>query len=170
MAPICRRITGGVIFVDSAGAIVVDGEINVDGSQTWFGSAKYRYLEGGGSGGTIFLSGRTFRGGANARLSACGGKGFVETNSGGKVAFGGAGAGGCIAVWTGAEYPGEMSDRHVSTATAHADFLGMAVADGGGRVNLENLPDEVPDYAKGADGTIWFCNVSDKQGFILSFR
>ena len=163
---------GGVIFVESAGAIVVNGEINVDGSQTWLAGSGLRAHEGSGSGGTIFLSGKTFSGGVSARLTACGGKGVVEKSNFDKTAtqFGGAGAGGCIAVWTGAEYPGKMSSRRVSVATASDVFLGVAVANGGERFSPEDLTDEVPNYAKGAAGSVWFCDVREKGGLMLLFR
>ena len=156
---------GGVVYVEGVGDIVVNGEINVDGDVPWFAASSYLEQEGGGSGGTIFLSGRTFSGGADARLTACGGAGAnVGTDANPK--FGGSGAGGCIAVWTGAEYPGKMTSRRITKSTSCETFLGTAVADGGGRAG-GSLTVEVPDYAKGGNGTVWFCNVRDKGGVLL---
>ena len=159
---------GGVIYVESEGAMVVDGEINVDGDAPWFAADVYLYQEGAGSGGTIFLSGKTFAGGEHAKLTACGGAGSNRgTDESPK--FGGAGAGGCIAVWTGAEYPGKMSSHRITKATSCETFLGEAVADHGGRSG-GSLTVEVPEYAKGGDGTVWFCDVREKGGLLLLVR
>ena len=168
---------GGVICVESAGALVVDGEINADGAHLLKPSGfNNAHGLGGGAGGTICLKGTTFTGGASARLSAKGGAGSRTA-----TACGGAGAGGCIAVWTGEPYaatlPKSRTIRQIvpTGATWGGAFAGTCDASGGGRVTyLSAEPDDtwaaIPDYAQGADGTIWFCHVKKPGGGLMIIR
>ena len=171
---------GGIIYVESAGAMRVDGEINVDGGMTLKSGNHYHCDAGSGSGGTIFLSGKSFTGGANAKLSACGGLAVTEQyhTDTSKTAYGYAGAGGAIAIWTGAEYPGSISHRRVTKATSPEglsgfNFTGTAVADAGGRYFMEGRTEEdypMPEQYQGGAGSIWFCNVQSTCGFMIILR
>ena len=167
---------GGVIFVEAEGAMTVDGEINVDGVHELLSSdANGVHNLGGGAGGTIFLNGATFSGGAAAKLSARGGAAMQVKAS----ACAGAGAGGCIAVWTGKPYsdalPKSRTLRQKDDPLAvGGEFLGRCDVAAGERVHAVNSQvDETwtfPDYAQGTPGTVWFCHVNDAPGLLLLLR
>ena len=159
---------GGVIYVEAADHIQVDGTVNADGGRTWslVGPAS------GGSGGTIFLSSKTFSGAATGVLTARGGDIGKEPSDNTRVS--GAGGGGRIAVWTGEAYPGKMTSRRVQTYETAAscpgcDFLGTVTA-GGGVNDVSSLPEMTGATLNGSDGTVGFAYVEPPKGLLLLFR
>jgi hypothetical protein len=82
------RFGGGLIFVEAAATVIVDGSLLADGeSVNGYG--------GSGSGGGIFINCKEFKGASTGKMTAKGG-----TNQGGQGSYGSAGGGGGrIAVW-----------------------------------------------------------------------
>lgn len=160
---------GGVISVEAQGALTVDGTINADGRFGWYANDK----ASSGSGGTIFLSGKTFAG--SGILSAKGGPGYHSAANTSAAA----GGGGRIAVWTGepwsATLPAGRIVRQENTPPADETFAftGTATAAGGKGVRAAGsslTDDDMPADACGGDGTVWFCRVKEPGGFRLIFR
>ena len=90
---------GGIIHVTTPGAIVVNGTVSADGGMdAFYHTTDWMSNFGAGSGGTVFLFGETFTGGANAKITAKGGDGLQRKNGNNVSATGG---GGRIAIWTG---------------------------------------------------------------------
>jgi len=127
---------GGCVYVVAKGALVVDGTVEADGEAGY--AALWTQLTCGcsaGSGGTIYLEGRTFTGASTGQLSAKGGPGGCDAQS---EAYRNAtpGGGGRISVWTGAPYepPVGRSRIHVQgtpwTAYSGETFLGTYTAAG----------------------------------------
>ena len=161
---------GGVICVEAANHIQVDGEINADGdsgysvynSNQWFA-----YPTASGAGGTIFLSSKTFAGAASGVLSARGGNVNQDDDSHDRE---GAGGGGRIAVWTGEEYKGRINSTSVLKYTTAAecpdcDFAGTATAAGG--VNPYASLESECATLNGGDGTGRFVHVLPPIGAII---
>ena len=161
---------GGLIYLVATGEMRVDGEINVDGTHTYNGSASHRYQEGGGSAGTIFLSGASFSGGEHAVLSAVGGAGVQES----ATTAGAAGAGGCIAVWTGVPWTPDIKEKRVGRSEIiPSSFKGRTKVSGGGMVYDSTASSEgweQPERSIASDGTVRFCHVDNPPGLILLFR
>lgn len=160
---------GGVISIEAQGALTVDGTINADGRFGW----HLDYRTGSGSGGTIFLSGRTFAG--SGVLSAKGGAAYHMSAT--KSAA--AGGGGRIAVWTGEPWSANLPKRRIvrQENTPPADetfaFTGTATAAGGKGVRSAEsalTDDDMPAASCGGDGTVWFCKVNKPTGLVLIFR
>ncbi len=82
---------GGCVRIQAADTVVVKGAISANGGR---GCNSYG---GGGSGGGIYITCRTFIGDSNALLQAKGGN--AQTGTGGSKYDGGGGGGGRIAVW-----------------------------------------------------------------------
>ncbi len=78
---------GGVVRIEAAERLTIDGTITASAGQTG-------YASGGGSGGSIFLMCRTFEGGTSGLVRAVGGTGIVAN----AAAASGGGSGGRIAV------------------------------------------------------------------------
>jgi hypothetical protein len=78
---------GGAVRIAAALDVTIEGTINADGS-------RVRYYGGSGSGGSIYITCRTFNGSSNGLLTANGANGPDVSGSGG----GGGGGGGRIAV------------------------------------------------------------------------
>ena len=90
---------GGIIHVTTPGAIVVNGTVSADGGiDAYYHTSDWMSNFGAGSGGTVFLFGEIFTGGANAKITAKGGDGLQRKNGNNVSATGG---GGRIAIWTG---------------------------------------------------------------------
>ena len=78
---------------------VVNGTVSADGGiDAYYHTSDWMSNFGAGSGGTVFLFGETFTGGANAKITAKGGDGLQRKNGNNVSATGG---GGRIAIWTG---------------------------------------------------------------------
>ncbi len=90
---------GGIIYVVTPGAIVVNGRVSADGGMdAYYSTGTEMQRFGSGSGGTVFLLGETFTGGSTAQITAKGGDGY-QNKTGDRIS--GTGAGGRIAIWTG---------------------------------------------------------------------
>ncbi len=86
---------GGALRIDASGAIVLNGTISANGRN---GVNKLHSSPGGGSGGSIFITSRTFGGAVGAILA----QGGTSTYKGTVATWGGGGGGGGrIAVWCG---------------------------------------------------------------------
>jgi hypothetical protein len=82
---------GGVIRIEAAGTVTLDGTLNADGGDH---TGQNNYGGGGGAGGSIYVQCRALAGN-NPVLSATGGVGCDNRNTAGS----GGGGGGRIAVW-----------------------------------------------------------------------
>jgi len=137
----------------------------------------------GGSGGAIFLSGRTFSG--TGTLSAKGGDAMVDwyTPKGETEQVwlcSGAGGGGRIAVWTGEPVDETVrpTGRRVTSAgtplPGEGDFSGTTAVGGGEAIYLNNLAQEkripLAEESVGEAGTVKFCKLGPVQGLLLFFR
>lgn len=164
---------GGVICVDAANHIQIDGEINADGdkgysvklSNQWLGIAT-----AGGAGGSIFLSSKTFAGTATGVLSARGGDIGNEDSAARRE---GAGGGGRISVWTGDKFNGRMNSPRLqkyqsAAGCPNCDFAGTATAAGG--VNPYATIESECATLNGGDGTVRFVYAAPPPGFMLKFR
>lgn len=170
---------GGVIYVLAKGAIRVDGTVSADSVRvsSYYGRDYMHYI-GAGAGGTVFLYGDTFASGDTARISARGGD-TPTTRS-----VGGAGGGGCIAIWTGR---GNLKDgtckptqivRHaVETTPASLGYAGAFDVTGGTNVYFaasSSYPTwpgkEIYPESHGGVGTIRFAHVRERYGMILFVR
>ena len=89
---------GGIVHVTASGPIIVDGEVSSDGGMDAYYSSGNMYRFGAGSGGTVFLLGESFAGGAQAKITAKGGDGYQDATG---AQLQGTGGGGCVAIWTG---------------------------------------------------------------------
>ncbi|MCQ2391139.1 MAG: hypothetical protein MJ240_06930 [Kiritimatiellae bacterium] len=175
---------GGVVYVEAAGAVEVDGTICADGGAPQSVSGVGPGYTSAGAGGTIFLSGATFRGGSTAILSAKGGDAWYMNNS--VTSLAGTGAGGRIAVWSG--QPWEEGLEYASARITKAQeplgaiggkepnvFLGTVSA-AAGAVTLSpryrsNAPlAEIPEGVTAEDGTVWFCHLAAPRGTWMIFR
>ena len=141
---------GGLVWVESDGAVSVDGLISANGATITYG---------GGSGGGIFIAGATFGGGASGTMRANG------ANSG----YGG-GGGGRIAVWIGvseaarqnylAGTPGRVIQSLVPPTNK---FVGaLSVTNGTGTWNP-------PDSRGAFPGTVLFFAMPQGMGTLFSF-
>ena len=175
---------GGVVYVEAAGAVEVDGTICADGGAPAIVSGGGLGFTSAGAGGTIFLSGTTFRGGSTAVLSAKGGDACYQDNT--VTSLPGTGAGGCIAVWTG--LPWEEGLAYASSRITKSQtplgaiggkepnvFLGTVSAEAGGvtlspRYRSNEPLAEIPEGVKAEDGTVWFCHLSAPRGTWMIFR
>ena len=169
---------GGIFFLESPGAIRVDGTIRADG---WWGvyysDGGYMYQFGSGAGGTVFLGGATFTAGANARLSARGGDSWQTRNDGADVSATGGGGRIAVQIGYGRELAGEHSayihtqDRNrVDLTNAGFSFLGVADASGGTNRYVTTTHVEPPASALGGDGTVWFTLVRPPFGVKIIVR
>lgn len=89
---------GGIVHVTASGPIIVNGEVSSDGGMDAYYSADNMYRSGAGSGGTVFLLGESFTGGAQAKITAKGGDGYQNATG---AQLQGTGGGGRVAIWTG---------------------------------------------------------------------
>ena len=176
---------GGVIYVEAANHVQVDGKICADGDEGYScnvgGSANsdrsaitggtwYGVETAGGAGGSIFISSKTFAGAATGVLSA---KGGDIGNMDAVAEREGAGGGGRIAVWTGREYPGQMNSVRVKKFASagecpNCDFLGTATAAGG--TNRYATIESDCATLNGGDGTVRFVHVTAPPGTIIAFE
>ena len=169
---------GGIFFLESPGAIRVDGTIRADG---WWGvyysDGGYMYQFGSGAGGTVFLGGATFTAGASARLSARGGDSWQTRSDGADVSATGGGGRSAVQIGYGRELAGEHSayirtqDRNrAELAEAGFSFLGVADASGGTNRYVTATHTEPPASALGGDGTVWFTLVRPPFGVKIIVR
>lgn len=142
---------GGAVHLEASGQVRVNGAITANGGN----GGTYN---GGGAGGSIFISCNTFEGSGTGALSAKGGdKGAVYTSLGG-------GGGGRIAVWYSvpAEYAAGIAAgsnmKKAAVSDSHPDFLGATTRDGG------------TGYNDGEPGTIVFITVPPPVGTIIVLR
>jgi hypothetical protein len=123
--------------------------------------------EGGGSGGTIYLTCAAFDGSTNGVLQADGGSGRANPNFTGLS--GGGGGGGRIAVWI--NVPQTLKDRYLAglDVSVFRDgtnrfFLGtLSVSNGPGYINS-------PDIGAAEPGTAWFFIARPNQGTIFLIK
>ena len=169
---------GGIFFLESPGAIRVDGTIQADG---WFGvyysDGGYMYQFGSGAGGTVFLGGETFTAGANARLSARGGDSWQIRSDGADVSATGGGGRIAVQVGYGRELNGEprayvrtQDSGNAALAAAGFSFLGVADASGGTNRYITATHTDPPASALGGDGTVWFTLVRPPFGITVIVR
>ena len=164
---------GGIICVEAANHIQVDGEVNADGDKGYpvkFSDLWYGVPSAGGAGGSVFLSAKTFSGASTGVLSAKGGDIGIESSG---AAREGAGGGGRIAVWTGAKFRGRMDSPTVQKFMSAAecpdcDFAGMATAAGG--TNKYATIESQCATLNGGDGTVRFVHVLPPPGVIFIFK
>lgn len=171
---------GGIIHVEAAGSIVVNGKVSADTviPGPYQGFEQYCHI-GAGAGGTVFLYGDTFTSGATAEISARGGDSWAWQT------IGGCGGGGCIAVWTGRS---NVTDTHIhrgqkkrvaATVTpGELGYLGMFNVRGGTNVvavsthknyrpveGYESVP-----VTHGGEGTIRFMDIAPLGGLLMIVR
>ena len=169
---------GGIFFLESPGAIRVDGTIQADG---WFGvyysADGYMYQFGSGAGGTVFLGGETFSAGANARISARGGDSWQIRSDGADVSATGGGGRIAVQVGYGRELNGEpltyvrtQDSGNAALAAAGFSFLGVADASGGTNRYITATHTDPPASALGGDGTVWFTLVRPPFGTTVIVR
>ena len=127
---------GGVIRIDTDGAITLNGALTANGGAP--GGATDE-AGGGGAGGAIYVSCPAFSGGAGSVLSVCGGNGRLSTTPSDR---GGGGGGGRIAIWI--DVARSMRERYVLAGGGRAvlastnwpDFNGLlSTANGTGNIN-----------------------------------
>lgn len=175
---------GGLVFVKAAGAITVDGAIEANGGYSYYLGADAINNVSGGSGGSIFLSGRTFSG--TGSLSVKGGAAMVDWYNTPKGETdpvwlcSGAGGGGRIAVWTGEPVDESVrpSSRRVTSAetpiAGEGGFTGTTDVTGGSPVYRSGATDaqRVPlaEESVGEPGTVKFCKLDPKSGLLLWIR
>ena len=138
---------GGALRIDVAGRIVNDGTISANGSTV--GAST-----GGGSGGSVWISCRTFENGAAGALTA---------NGGNNTSNGGAGGGGRIlvceklssaqidALYQTGEAPRKVAAVEVTAENAASLFGGTVTAAGGTNVNYSASN----PYWSGTAGSVW---------------
>ena len=183
--------SGGVIYVLADGDINVDGTVCADASlyTTFFGIENMHYI-GYSAGGSIYLFGDTFTSGASARISArgasavsMGNKGFATEAKPARTTIGGAGGGGCIAVWTGrgnledGTYRPRKLKRLAETTTPESLGYGGTFDVSGGQNAVTKISwwqpfDEYKDTPTtfGSAGTIRFAHLDPRQGVMLIVR
>ena len=176
---------GGVIYVEAANHVQVDGKICADGDEGYSsniggtvnsdrsaitGGTWYGIDTAGGAGGSIFISSKTFAGAATGVLSAKGGDiGNMDSAAGRE----GAGGGGRIAVWTGEKFNGRMNSSRLqkfpsADGCPNCDFAGTATAAGG--VNAYATLESECATLNGGDGTVRFVHVTAPLGTMLTFE
>jgi len=142
---------GGVIWVESPGTVVMHGTMTANG-------VACASNGGGGAGGSLWLSGRRFTGGAGARLRADAGRASASYTGGG-------GGGGCVAVWIGVtpeHREAYLAGQRVQTMVikpAYEKFLGTLSATNG-----------LGGYSPGEPGTAFFVEDEKPTGSVLQVR
>lgn len=148
---------GGIIHVTTPGAITVNGRVSADGGMDAFYSTDQMYRFGAGSGGTVFLFGETFTGGAEAQITARGGDGY-QRQQGNQLS--GTGGGGRIAIWAGYGAHENGSFRTHKRTACPFEFGGSFSAAAGVRLIPPNgtldYTDEEIAYSIGEAGTVRF--------------
>lgn len=160
---------GGCVYVVAKEGLVVDGTIEANGEAGY--AATWDNLGSGcsaGSGGTIYLEGRTFSGADTGLLSACGGS-PAETYRNSTP-----GGGGRIAVWTGVPYvpPVSRSRRHVQSTpwvTGSDGYAGSYTAAGGTSSYQQTIALDA-DAIQGKVGSVAFVNLDPVQGLMLLLK
>ena len=137
---------GGVVRVEAAGDVRVDGVISANGASPILNRC------GGGAGGAIFIAGKRFSGSSTGRLIANGGgPGLANENGGG-------GGGGRIAVWI--DMPAAASGALRAGATPSGVIVaeawpyyagGLSVTNGLGTA-FYGLPQAAPGTIRFLDG------------------
>lgn len=182
----CGGDGGGIFHLVASGAVEVDGTITANGASAWYCCVGYMDCFGSGAGGTIFLSGATFRGGATALLSARGGDSWrlsneltPTANDKGGVRMGATGGGGCVAVWTGLPWEEGLSPTSARVLRSSAGspakaadaqtFAGHCDVTGGTNLFYSTVYETDPKTF-GSAGTTWFCHLGPEKGTFLIFR
>lgn len=150
---------GGVICVTAAERITLDGTIDV--------SAPLAVTEtriGGSAGGSVYLKCAEFTGASTGVINADGGPSYNSVTSGG-------GAGGRIAVWTGADWNGRrtsprLTKSAVPIVSEAGTYLGTYTVNGGTStyVGTDGF-DRIGD-----NGTCWFFDFAEVSGTMLILK
>jgi hypothetical protein len=148
---------GGAILIEANNAVTIDGAVTANGGDGYKSSS---YTSGGGSGGSIYMTCKTFTGDTNGTLQAKGG-------AGGGTAGGGAG-GGRIAVWVGLSAEQKawvLADdfKRMTVDSTNRFFTGtLSVTNGTGWTN------QPPGGAE--SGTLRFITPSPIRGTVFMMR
>ena len=183
---------GGLVYVESQGAMTIDGTISADGCCGYYSSlgsteSPYIYCRlGSGAGGGVYLSGASLTG--SGSIFARGGNAISGSVTGTGASAGttytyaaACGGGGRIVVRTGADVVGKSKLLKDTSADYRSDavvqelvsFNGKISADGG--VNIWSVtgkttkPPQV-DVTHGGDGTVRFLRSIPAPGVLLFVR
>ena len=150
---------GGVLHVVASNSISIAGIVDATGTAP----QSHKSGSSGGSGGSVLLESKTFTLVQSGKISAKGGDSGTVTMDAGKYTAGG--AGGRIAIWTGAElwYPEMRKSRYAVSESVPVEWADCFSVDGGS-ARLQTAA-----YA-GESGTIRFMTVKEKSGLILVVR
>ena len=148
---------GGIVHVTASGPIVVDGEVSSDGGMDAFYGSGNMHYSGSGSGGTVFLLGESFSGGAQAKITAKGGDGYQDATG---AQLQGTGGGGRIAIWTGYAFYASGSYFAHKHRTCPFEYAGSFDVSPGGRLLPPegSQPNSIEDisFSIGEAGTVRF--------------
>lgn len=151
---------GGVIDVRATGAIRIEGCVSANGAPAATPSASYG--DGAGAGGTVFLYGKTVTSSSGSSILACGADScFPESTS-----FG-AGGGGRISIWAGAEMTTEgVKAARITRSDDKADMPEGLRLEG----TVSAAAGSGASAVAATDGTTWFTYIADKPGLMLLLR
>ena len=148
---------GGIVHVTASGPIVVHGEVSSDGGMDAYYSNANMYRSGSGSGGTVFLLGESFAGGAQAKITAKGGDGYQDATG---SQLQGTGGGGRVAIWTGYGIYASGSYFAHKHGTCPFEYAGSFDVSPGGRLlppegSQPNSAEDI-SFSIGEAGTVRF--------------
>ena len=148
---------GGIVHVTASGPIVVDGEVSSDGGMDAFYGSGNMHYSGAGSGGTVFLLGESFAGGAQAKITAKGGDGYQDKTG---AQLQGTGGGGRVAIWTGYAFYASGSYFAHKHRTCPFEYAGAFDVSPGGRLlppegSQPNSAEDIA-FSIGEAGTVRF--------------
>ena len=148
---------GGIVHVTASGPIVVDGEVSSDGGMDAFYGLGNMHYSGAGSGGTVFLLGESFAGGAQAKITAKGGDGYQDKTG---AQLQGTGGGGRVAIWTGYAFYASGSYFAHKHRTCPFEYAGSFDVSPGGRLlppegSQPNSAEDIA-FSIGEAGTVRF--------------
>ena len=169
---------GGVVYVTAQGDILVNGRVSANGAQgvgadeDW--NWKYSAWQPSGSGGSVYLYGKTFSGTGVIQANGGDGRQLILSDTGLQAV--GRGGGGRVAIWAGATSGERLKVRKASSvAELSGGFSGSCQATTGAvsfryDASEETKTAATPACTAGQAGTVCFCTVKERQGVLLIVR
>ena len=172
---------GGVVYVLAHGDMLVDGIVSANGGQgvgadeTW--NSYYSAWQPSGSGGSVYLYGKTLSGSGVIRANGGDGRQLISEREGfNGLQNTGRGGGGRVAIWTGETDGNELKIREAASISRLAgSFSGSCMATTGAVSFRYDAPEETRSTAPatcsaGEAGTLCFCVVRGPKGSVITFK
>ena len=154
-------IGGGVVDVRAVGPVVIEGRVSANG-ETGNGCSAKTAGAGSGSGGAVFLYGRTVTSTEGSSITACGADADLPANE-----YYGAGGGGRISIWAGATMTTDgVKEKRITRSSDPADMPeGLSI-----RGTVSVAAGVCATTYQPADGTVWYTHIADRPGLLMLVR